>query len=505
MIEAGLFLDDALRRYAQVTPEAAAVSTLGEITTYAALNSKVDKIANALITMGIERGDRVAVCSVKGAETIAAIYAILRIGGVYVPIDPAAPTERIEAQVSIVSARLVITDTARKTKFSSVLSESELFDISQPLDEFSGNLEPACGPDRSTEDPAYILMTSGTTGAPKGIVHTHKSGLAYAKMASKLCALRASDRVSHHTPIHFDMSIFDIFSTAQAGACSVVIPEMHAKLPASLSELTEKERITVWYSVPYALIQMVERGVLEDRNLEALRIVMFAGEKMPPAALKALSKHTPNAKFLNAYGPTETNHCTTAVMTHAELDGTSPLPIGRPDIGVTARIGIGPEDEETGELLIASEQVMLEYWRDSGLTEAAFCDLPDTDGSVRRFYRTGDIVRRAESDDIFLIGRKDRQVKLRGFRIELDEVELALVNTPRVTEAVATVCGDEIHAYVTGGSKEDLSNVRSKVEAVLPRYAVPHHIEWLEEMPRTSTGKIDRAKLAGQKDTQHAA
>ena len=121
--------------------------------------------------------------------------------------------------------------------------------------------------------------------------------------------------------------------------CVVVIPEMYAKLPASLSQLAQDEAITVWYSVPYAIIQMVERGVLADRNLTALRVVMFAGENMPPAAIKAFSRHTPKATFFNAYGPTETNHCTTAVLTHDDLDGVSPIPIGRPDAGVTAPLG----------------------------------------------------------------------------------------------------------------------------------------------------------------------
>ncbi|WP_170422296.1 amino acid adenylation domain-containing protein [Ruegeria arenilitoris] len=501
-MEKAVFLDDALRHYAQTAPDAAAVQMLGRATTYAELDRHVDKIARALLDRGIGRGDRVVICSIKSVETIASIYAILRVGGTYVPIDPAAPVDRALAQLSAASPKMVLTDTARLPKFSDAGPEVQLFDISQPLPD-DPRVLPI--PQRGEQDPAYILMTSGTTGTPKGIVHTHKSGLAYAKMAADLCGLRASDRVSHHTPVHFDMSIFDIFSTAQAGACAVIIPEMHAKLPASLSELTEHEKITVWYSVPYALIQMVERGALDSRDLGGLRVVMFAGEKMPPAALKAFSQHTPNATFLNAYGPTETNHCTTAKLAHADLDGTSPIPIGHPDAGVTARIGTEAEDAETGELLIAADQVMLEYWNAPNLTDASFCTLPDTHGVTRRFYRTGDIVRRVPDKGLILIGRKDRQIKLRGFRIELDEVELALVNAPTVTEAVAVVLSDEIHAFVTGGTPEDVVDVRSHIESILPRYAVPHHITWLADMPRTSTGKIDRAKLTGKDDEQHAA
>lgn len=505
MTEAISLLDDALRLHARRSPDAPAISMLGRETTYAALDAQVTKISFALIEKGVNPGDRVAVCAAKSVDSIAAVYGVLRAGCVYVPIDPAAPIDRVAAQLSATSATLALVDTARCGKFQQVLSEAQVLEIGAC---FVG--EPKCAlpfaqPERRAENTAYIFMTSGTTGTPKGIVHTHRSGLAYAKMAADLCGLQTSDRVSHHTPAHFDMSIFDIFSTAFAGACVVIIPEMHSKLPASLSELTESEKISVWYSVPHALIQLVERGVLASRNLSSLRVVMFAGEKMPPSAIKEFSKHAPNAAFLNAYGPTETNHCTTAKLTHADLDGKSPLPIGTPDAGVTARIGVGLKEAETGELLIASSQVMAGYWRDTDLTEAAFCNLKDAEGRLRRFYRTGDIVRRSKEGDLVLVGRKDRQIKLRGYRIELDEVELALVNTPWITEAFVSVSGDEIHAYVTGRSKADAREICAKIKAVLPPYAVPHHIAWLDKMPRTSTGKIDRARLTGPHHARTAA
>lgn len=501
-----MFLDDPITHNAQASPDAQALCMLGQGLSYAALNEQVDQIATVLLERSVAKGDRVIICAAKSPLAIAAIYAVLRIGAIYVPIDPAAPVERLAAQIANVSPVLIIADATRLGALADSARSVPLLDLGQPM---TGKTSPDKLRDRcakrSADDPAYILMTSGTTGSPKGIVHTHKSGLAYAQMAANLCALRSSDRVSHHTPAHFDMSIFDIFSTAVAGACVVIIPEMHAKLPASLSELTQSEGITVWYSVPYALIQMVERGALAERDLSALRIVMFAGEKMPPAALKAFSNHAPNAVFLNAYGPTETNHCTTSVLKHDDLDGTSPLPIGLPDVGVTARIGPDSAEASTGELLIAGDQVMSQYWNAPDQTAATFCTLPDSSGQIRRFYCTGDIVRRTETGALMLIGRKDRQIKLRGYRIELDEVELALVNTPFVTEAVVMARDQALRAFVTGASKCDLEQVKRQVESVLPPYAVPQHIEWLESMPRTSTGKIDRAKLVGKADEDRAA
>ncbi|WP_171125040.1 MULTISPECIES: amino acid adenylation domain-containing protein [unclassified Ruegeria] len=499
-------LDHAVRYHARHTPDAPALSVLGTVTTYETLNSEIDRIAACLLDRGVQIGDRIVLCTAKGLKAIAALHAILRVGGVYAPLDPTAPAKRIAGQVSVVSPKFVLADTPRLTLFAGVFATPQLIDISQDFPEANMNDKMADRqPRRSEYDAAYILMTSGTTGTPKGIVHTHKSGLAITRMAAARCRLTSSDRISHHTPLHFDMSIFDVFCTFLSGACCVVIPEAYTKLPASLSQLTEHERISVWYSVPHAIIQMVERGALADRNLQALRIVMFAGEAMPPSSLSSFSKHAPNATFLNAYGPTETNHCTTAEFTHADLDGTTPLPIGFPEQGVIVRIGAEADEASTGELLIASDQVMSGYLNAPDLNRAAFCTLPDESGQPRQFYRTGDIVRRAQDGQLILVGRKDRQVKLRGYRIELDEVELALVNCAQITEAAVILFEGKIQAFATGQTGVDLNEIRSNLETVLPHYAVPSRIDLLSSMPRTSTGKINRQKLIGIANAQRAA
>ncbi len=500
------FLDDMLKHFGETTPQSDAVEYLGDKLSYSGLNAKANQIADHLTAAGVENGDRVVICAPKSLNAVAAIYAILRVGAVYVPIDPAAPSERALAQTHTVAPRVVITDSERMSGFGDQFAAFQVLGLDQELSELApSGTTIAQSARRRTNDPAYILMTSGSTGAPKGIVHTHRSGLAYAQMAKELCNLQATDRVSNHTPLHFDMSIFDIFSTALAGGCTVVIPEMHAKFPASLAQLTEQSGITVWYSVPFALTQMVERGKLGEKDLSALRVVMFAGEMMPPATLKEFAKHTPNATFLNAYGPTETNHCITAEFSHSELDGISALPIGFADAGVTARIGEAQLETDEGELLISSDQVMREYWQDTKKTNAAFVDLPDRNGTARRFYRTGDIVTRDQKGRFVLVGRKDRQVKIRGFRVELDEIELALMNSSKVNEAAVVVVNQMIHAFVTGEKEQNLQDVQADIRSVLPQYAVPQSIDWLNVLPRTSTGKIDRTNLTERANAKYAA
>jgi len=491
------FLDDALTHWATTSPDATALHFVGAATSYGALEKAADHLAAHLISLGVSRGDRVVVYAAKSPNVIAAVYAIIRIGAIYVPLDPSAPQERLNTLIAATTPAALMADPARVTLLATQHTSMKRVNLESELPEpASPDVVRARALERSSDDPAYILMTSGSTGTPKGICHTHKSGLAYAQMAAKRCDLTQTDRVSHHTPLHFDMSIFDVFSTALAGAMCVIIPEMYAKIPASLAKLVQDARITVWYSVPYALIQMTERGALDTRDFSALRIIMLAGERIPPAALKTFSHHAPNATFLNAYGPTETNHCTTATFTHDALDGITPLSIGRPDDGVIARIGEGFLEDETGELLIASEQVMRGYWNDPVRTDAAFTILTSADGETRKYYRTGDLVSRDKAGNLVLLGRMDRQIKLRGYRIELDEIEHVLGRAPNVTEAAVIVKDDALYGFVCGPADLDITALNAYAAAHLPAYAVPACITGLTQLDRTSTGKIDRNALA---------
>lgn len=491
-------LDEALTHWATTTPNAEAISMLGITTSYQQLDKMADQLAIQLLLAGVEIGDRIIIASKKSAQSIAAIHAVVRIGAIYVPLDLAAPKARIDKIIASTQPVCIMTDQARFELFEDHAAQARLIDIAEPNASQTpiSDALTARRKERSREARAYILMTSGSTGTPKGIVHTHKSGLAYAAMAAQLCALSPIDRVSHHTPLHFDMSIFDIFSTLIAGATIVIMPEMHVKFPASLSKLTQDEAISVLYAVPFALIQMVERGALEQRDFSRLRLVMFAGEKMPPASLYAFAQHAPNAQFYNAYGPTETNHCTTMALTHRDIDGVSPLPIGHPSHGVSAHIDWHDDEETEGELLIASDQVMQGYWNDPQQDQHCFTDMFDAaTQSTMRYYRTDDIVTRRADGALMLVGRKDRQIKLRGFRIELDEVELTLANCPGISEAVVMAASDELTAFITGPTALDVTKIQAQAAEILPPYAVPSKIHWLDDMLRTSTGKIDRKGL----------
>lgn len=498
-----LFLDRTVSYWAVRQPNAVAAAYGGREYTYIEFETRVNELAACLTEAGVGRGHCVGIYAAKSFDTLCAIYATLRSGAAYVPIDPAAPLSRVEVIVTNSRLEVVFADPSKLSAFEGTWLEETVklpIDISRPL-EIESNLIDLSLPkeegSRKPDDLAYILYTSGSTGVPKGICHTHVSGLAYANMSATLCELSPMDRVSNFTSMHFDMSIFDVFSTAVAGGCVVIIPEIVSKMPASLSQFIQNEKISVLYLVPFALAQLAERGALEDRDLSLLRIVMFAGERILPSQLKQFAEFVPSAQFFNAYGPTETNHCTTRTYSYSEIDGVAPIDIGHASDGVSALIwDDGPCEE--GELLIASRQVMTGYLNAPDRTNRAFLEI-EHDGVPTTFYRTGDIVRRLNDGSFDLVGRVDRQVKVRGFRVELDEIELVISNHKSVGEvaAVFDTTSNTILAFVSMRQGYSLSEAELKNHCAeaLPSYAVPTHIETVPTLSRTSTGKLDRKAL----------
>lgn len=487
--------------------------------TYAQLVDRVHRLAGLLHEHGVGRRDRVGVYLHKSLESAVAIYGVMRAGGAYVPLDPGAPAARIAGIIRDCGIRHLITQDAKWEQARQLVAETELeclIGLSQtdepaPVRVFSWEdvaAAPATPPAaRITEqDLAYIMYTSGSTGAPKGIMHTHRSGLAVSTLAAQTYNLTHEDRLANHAPLHFDISTFDFFSGPYAGAATVIIPEAYMKLPASLSQLLADERITAIFTVPFALIQLLLHGALEARDLSALRWVLFGGEPFPTKHLRALMAALPQARFSNVYGPAEVNQCTYYHAPPIPEDSDEPIPIGR--VWANAEGLIIDENDrpvaegEVGELLIRSATMMQGYWARPDLNQRAFYlrrPFPDYDDV---FYRTGDLVRRRPDGNLDFLGRKDRQIKTRGFRVELDEIEAALIAYEGVEKTAVYPIPDGqgstlieaavILADETAVSAADLVN---HLRYQLPWYAIPGHIEFMEQFPLTSSGKINRRAL----------
>ncbi len=372
---------------------------------------------------------------------------------------------------------------------------------------------PAALPETRTieQDLAYILYTSGSTGDPKGIMHTHRSALAFARWAADEYSLRSIDRLSNHAPLHFDLSTFDLFAGALAGATTVIIPEAVTRFPASVSKLMQDERISVWYSVPFALTQMLLRGNIGTRDLTDLRWLLFAGEVFPTKYLRQLMAALPHVRFSNLYGPTETNVCTYYHVNAVPDDTDEPISIGVACANADALI-VDSENQPVapgspGELLIRGPIVMRGYWGRPELTERGFFHQAFHPGYTEPYYRTGDLVLEMPDGNLKFLGRQDRQIKTRGYRVELDEIEVALLSHEGVQEAAVYAMPDQegeganlIYAAVTAkdGAAPTADDLAEHLGGRLPWYAIPARIAIVAEFPRTSTGKIDRRTLADQ-------
>jgi amino acid adenylation domain-containing protein len=352
----------------------------------------------------------------------------------------------------------------------------------------------------TSSDVAYILYTSGSTGDPKGVILSHSNGLAFVDWAATEYEVGPADRLSSHAPLHFDLSIFDLFAAASGAAAVVLVPAQLSIFPVRLASFIADEEISIWYSVPSVLSQLVLRGNLIERKFPKLRAVLFAGEVFPTKYLFQLMELLPHARFTNLYGPTETNVCTWYDVPPPAGERPEAIPIGEPITGVEvfaiAEDGRLAAPAEVGELCVRGATVMQGYWGDPEKTEKAFLNDPGRG----RAYRTGDLVKRDEEGNYWFLGRRDAQIKSRGYRIELGEIEAVLNSHPGVMECALVAIPDElisnrIKAYVVLGEDTTVREVINFCSDRLPHYMVPEGFEERTELPKTSTGKVDRRTL----------
>jgi L-proline---[L-prolyl-carrier protein] ligase len=512
-------LPQAVTQAANQFPDREAIRFLGQSLTYEELDRRSNNLARALLEQGVNHGDRVGIFMRKCLESAIAMYGIMKAGGAYVPLDPFSPISRINYVIQDCGIRHLITNEAQLNTIQQLLAEETMLEyligIPPQTDlpihcvswEDIFNAPSHVSNLSLTElDLAYILYTSGSTGTPKGIMHTHRSALSFVEWAAETYLLTHEDRLSNHAPLHFDLSTFDFFAGAIAGATTIIVPEAITKFPTNLSKLIEEEKISVWYSVPFALIQLVQHGGLGSRDLSALRWILFAGEVFPTKHLRQLMAMLPGVHFSNLYGPTETNVCTFYQVLQLPEDSNEPIPIGKPCANIEDLV-VDRDDcpvahGEVGELLIRGGVVMKGYWGQPEKTENSFYRRPVFDYFEDRFYRTGDLVQLDADGNYRYLGRKDRQIKTHGYRVELDEVEVALLTHEQVQGAATYPVPDKqgsnlIEASVIPRQGSDLTGEDLIVYLAdrLPPYAIPVRIDIVDDFPRTSTGKIERREL----------
>ena len=520
-------LHQLLEEAAARSPDREAITFGTRTLTYRELDRAADAFAQLLAGHGTTRGARVGIQLRRGVDAVIAMIGALKAGAVYVPLDPQLPTGRLRYIVETCEIGVVVTVQSALAGLDEALAgvtpvrHIVVMDgavagerpIGAPslLDGSAGASgdTPRALPSAIDTDPAYILFTSGSTGAPKGVVISHLNALTFINAAYDHFGISEDDRLSHVCPLQSDMSVFDIYVALRAGACIVGVPEMTAMFPVQLAQAIRSGGITVWNSVPSTLSSLTTLVNLETHDLSSLRLVLFAGEVFPLKALRRLMSAVPTARFCNMYGQTEANSSTYHWVGEIAEDARDPLPIGRalPNFEVFA---LDPDGNQVvapggeGELHVRASTVAIGYWNDPERTAAAFIPHPLDPRAGDRVYRTGDIVRLDADGEFVFAGRRDNMIKSRGYRIEIDEVEGALRNHPGIRNAAVIAIPDErignrlsafIEPVVAGSLTRD--EVIAFCIAELPRYMVPDEIAFRDALPLTSSGKVDRQRLAG--------
>lgn len=498
--------------------------------TYAGLEEQSRGLALWLRAQGLTPGARVGIWMRKSTAAVVGLVAVLRAGGVYVPFDPGAPAARVRSLAADCGLRLLLAD-GDLLQNDWTASDADAPDLAVvPLEAIAvhgpgrmplasagatsprqvewseavatgGAWRPA---ERVSLDLAYILYTSGSTGVPKGVMLSHEHALNFIEWVADEVGLGPEDRVASHAPFHFDLSIFDVFASLSRGAQVCLLDAVTARFPAAVAEWVRRHQMTVWYSVPSALVQLLPRLQAAGER-PPLRVVMFAGEVFPAASLRAWREWLPGAEFYNLYGPTETNVCTWYRLPQRAEEIPDPLPIGVACPNFALEIldaGHRPVAAgKQGYLWARGPGLLTGYWGNAQRTEASVLLREGPGGVTERLYNTGDVVSTAPDGLLRFHGRRDDQVKCRGYRVSLLEVQETLLACPGVRQAAVVALpdaqdGTRLFGFVAPAVAElNLGEVLAFCRRRLPAYMIPDQIEIRLKLPETSTGKVDRPRL----------
>ncbi|MFE9815212.1 amino acid adenylation domain-containing protein [Streptomyces sp. NPDC005773] len=474
------------------TPDATALVYRDVSLTYAELNTRANRLARHLRTLGARPGAVVAVAVPRSVELVVSLLAVLKAGAACLPLDPEYPAERITYMLTDAAPVCVITDRADRLADDTTTVRVVLNGL-----DVSGY--PWCDPSRplTPAHPAYVIYTSGSTGRPKGVVVSHGAIDNRLRWMQDAYALTTDDRVLQKTPSSFDVSVWEFFWPLREGAALVVAEPGGHKDPAHLARLIHEQAVTTCHFVPSML--QVFLAEADPGACAGLRRVFCSGEALPRETAHAFGRALPHVGLHNLYGPTE---AAVDVSFHACAPHDSgPVPIGQPVWNTRLYVldaALRPcPPGVPGELYLAGRQLAEGYLNRPDLTAGRFVADPFA-GSARRMYRTGDLARWTEQGEVEYLGRTDHQVKLRGQRIELGEIEAALAARPRVDGACALVREDRpgdqrLVGYVTGGA--DPAEVRAALARELPEHMVPSAVVALDAFPLSPNGKLDRRAL----------
>ncbi|MGD1067398.1 MAG: amino acid adenylation domain-containing protein, partial [Vulcanimicrobiaceae bacterium] len=491
---------DAIGNAARRHTNAVAVVHDGEATRYAELRRRTRRLAHELHERGVGAEAIVGIALPRSLDAVVALLGTLEAGAAYLPLDLAHPDQRLAFLLADSAASVVVTSSRFAARLRAL--GATVVAIDAPLEPHADAWEP---PAVTPATAAYVLYTSGTSGRPKGVVVEQGAVAHFVSAAAEAYGIASDDVVLNFAGLTFDASVEELLVPLACGARVVLRSDAAIGSVGTLMEFCAQHRVTV-LPLPTAYWHDVAEALAHDgvQLAPSIRLVVIGGEAARADRLALWQRHVgADVRLLNTYGPTEATVVTTCADLTASVP-TAPLPIGTPLSGVRVYLldqaGAAVADGAIGELTIAGPSVARGYLGRPDLTDAAF--VPDPFAAGERMYRTGDRARMRPDGQLEFVGRHDRQVKIGGIRIELDEVEAALRCLPAVQEAAAIAVGDPGHLRVLGvvtcaASVSELE-LRAALANTLPAAFIPNRIVRLERMPLNHAGKIDYAALLAQ-------
>jgi len=491
-------LDEAALRYG---PRPAVEDESG-VLTYSEYQDLARRAATGLLPLVPGRRP-VLVYLPKSVSALAVFMAAQYIGSPYVPVDVHIPMERLGKIVETLAPGAIVTNGAWRPALDALdLGEVPvcLWEdlISSGRDD--GAVDRRLGQVMDT-DPIYIMFTSGSTGTPKGVVIPQKGIIDYSRWVVETFGFGPETIMANQAPFYFDNSTFDIYGCLRCGGKLVLIPDALVLYPLRLPEFLAEKQITSIFWVPTVMINVANSGALEGVSLPRLKNVAFCGEVMPNKQLNIWRKNLPECRYANLYGPTEITDVCCYYKVDRPFADDEPLPIGRPCENMRVYIlredgteaGVG----EPGELCVAGTGVALGYWNAPELTAKAFTANPLNPKWPERIYRTGDIAYRNGEGLIMFRGRRDGQIKIKGNRVELGEIETAAMCVEGVENAAAVFDAEEekIVLFTEGPGTLPLRRFNLELKKHIPQYMLPGKLINMEKLPHTANDKIDRVAL----------
>lgn len=490
------YLEKATDRF----PEKVIFSDEKNSMTYKEFLNKAQQVGSYLAKLNA-RNKPIAVFIDKSVINLTAVMGVVYSGNFYVIMDTEMPKKRANIILETLKPIAIITDETKKERITEFGYNGNIVLIEEAI-KAQVNVEKLLKirNEMIDTDPLYTLFTSGSTGVPKGTVICHRSVIAYAEWVTNTFRIDENTIFGNQTPFYFSMSVLDIFSTIKNGATLHIIPKKFFSFPIKLLEYMKEKKINTIYWVPSALCIVANWKALELVSLPDLKKILFAGEVMPTKQLNIWRKHIPDALYANLYGPTEITDICTYYVVDREISDRESLPIGRAcdncNVIIIKEDGTEAKKGEEGELCVRGSFLAMGYYNNPEKTQSVFVQNPLNPYYPELIYKTGDIVKYNEKDEIIYMSRKDFQIKHMGYRIELGEIETAINSIDGIIACAAVYNIEKSRIVLFYQSNElDQKNILEKSSNMLPKYMQPNDLIQLEKMPYNANGKIDRVAL----------